>query len=65
MGKPCKNCEILKADIAFLLEEYHYLCRQTTLINNIIQPLWGEIRARQYGTQTIEQALIERRKEAE
>ncbi len=46
-----------KEKIAFLTEEYHFLCQRLTLINNIIQPLWGELRERCGGCQTLEQFL--------
>lgn len=48
-----------KEKIEFLTGEYHFLCEQLTLVNNIIQPLWGKLRERCGGYQTIEQALKE------
>ena len=36
--------------LGWLLEEYHFLSRKMTEINNIVQPLWGELRERRYGS---------------
>ena len=46
----------------WLLEEYHYMSRKMTEINNIVQPLWGETRERRADYQLIED-FIEQIKE--
>ena len=56
------NHEKLEEALAWLLEEYHFLSRKMTEINNIVQPLWGELRERRNDYQLIED-LIEQIKE--
>ncbi|KKL78871.1 hypothetical protein LCGC14_2020510 [marine sediment metagenome] len=43
----------------WLLEEYHFLSRKMTEINNIVQPLWGELSERRNDYQLVEK-FIER-----
>ena len=38
--------ERLKRDNEYLVEENKFLCVELTKINNVIQPLWNELRAR-------------------
>ncbi len=54
--------EKLEEALTWLLEEYHYMSRKMTEINNIIQPLWGETRERRGDYQLIED-FIEQIKE--
>lgn len=49
--------EKLRQDVAYLLDEYHFLCRELTKINNIIQPLWTILRERQGEFQSMEDCL--------
>lgn len=44
----------LEEALAWLLEEYHFFSRKMTEINNIVQPLWGELRERRNDYQLIE-----------
>ena len=46
-----------------LLEEYHFLSRAMTAINNIVQPLWGELRERRMDYQLIEKFVEQIQKE--
>lgn len=48
------SCENQSEAMKWLLEENHYMSRKMTEINNIVQPLWGEIRARRGDYQLIE-----------
>ena len=54
--------ERLKQALSWLLDEYHYMSRKMTEINNIVQPLWGDIRERRGDYQLIED-FIEQIKE--
>ncbi len=54
--------EKLEEALTWLLEEYHYMSRKMTEINNIVQPLWGDIRERRGDYQLIED-FIEQIKE--
>lgn len=54
--------EKLEEALAWLLEEYHFFSRKMTEINNIVQPLWGELRERRNDYQLVED-FIEQIKE--
>ncbi len=62
MSKKSKRYKKLEEALDWLLEEYHYMSRKMTEINNIVQPLWGEIRERRGDYQMIED-FIEQIKE--
>ena len=57
-----KENERLQEALNWLLEEYHYMSRKMTEINNIVQPLWGDLRERRVDYQLIE-AFIEQVKD--
>lgn len=44
----------LREGTDWLLEEYHFMSRKMTEINNIVQPLWGELGERRNDYQLIE-----------
>ena len=53
----------LKEARDWLLEEYHFLSIKMTAINNIVQPLWNELRERRGDCQLIEKFIEQIQKE--
>ncbi len=67
--KDCTVCRLqaenkkLREATDWLLEEYHFMSHKMTEINNIVQPLWGELRERRNDYQLIEKFVEQIQKE--